>query len=142
MKKKCIYCGIEFEDHTVSKCCCHDHYVRYKNILKFPDGSDFVECKICGFRGADIHWHIKKTHQMTIKDYCDTYKINELELQSKSFRKHNSDMQKLAYKEGRLKGWAKGNANPSCRSEVKSGRTSIFSENYKGYDGLTKEQKR
>lgn len=142
MKKKCIYCGIEFEDHTKSKCCCNDHYVRHKNTLKFPDGSDFVECKICGFRGADIHCHIKKTHQMTIKDYCDTYKINELELQSESCRKHNSDMQKLAYKEGSLKGWAKGDANPSCRPEVKNGRRSIFSENYKGYDGLTKEQKR
>ena len=50
-------------------------------------------------------------------------------------------MQKLAYKEGRLQGWGKGDKNPSRRKEVREGRKSIFSENYIGYDGLSKEEK-
>lgn len=141
MKKTCLFCGKEFEDHTKSKCCCHDHQLRYKNKLMYPDGSDFVECKLCGLRGASLHHHIKKFHSMTAEEYCCQFNIDELELQSKTLRNHNSSMQKLAYKEGRLQGWGKGEKNPSCRKEVKEGRKSIFSENYIGYDGLSKEEK-
>ena len=141
MKKTCLFCGKEFETKSKTNCCCHDHQLRYKNKLMYPDGSDFVECKLCGFRGATLHHHIKKFHSMTAEDYCKQFGIEEIELQSKSLRNHNSSMQKLAYKEGRLQGWGKGDKNPSCRKEVKEGRKSIFSENYIGYDGMTKEEK-
>lgn len=141
MKKKCLFCGKDFEDHTKSFCCCHDHQLRYKNKLMYPDGSDFVECKICGFRGASLHHHIKNFHSMSVNDYCAKFNINQLDLQSKTLRNHNSTMQKIAYKEGRLHGWGKGDKNPSRRKEVREGRRSVFSENYAGYDGLTKEEK-
>ena len=141
MKKICLYCNKEFEDHTKSKCCCRKHQLMYKNRQKYPDGSDFVECKICKFRATDLNWHIKKIHLMTIDEYCNKFNIQKIDLQTKAFRKHNSDMQKLAYKEGRLIGWGKGDANPSRRKEVREGRKSIFSENYIGYDGLSKEEK-
>ncbi len=142
MKKTCLFCGKEFETKSKAFCCCHDHQLRYKNKLMYPDNSDFVECKLCGFRGASLHHHIKKFHSMSKKDYCKQFSIEEIELQSKSLRCHNSSMQKLAYKEGRLQGWGRGDKNPSCRKEVKEGRKSIFSENYIGYDGLSKEEKR
>lgn len=141
MKKICLYCGIEFETKTKSPCCCKEHLKIHKNILEFPDGSDYVECKICGLRGSNLNKHITKFHKMTIEDYCEKFNIEKINLQSKSLRNHNSYMQKLAYKEGRGKGWGKGDANPSRRKDVKEGRRSVFSFNYKGYDGLTQEEK-
>ena len=51
-------------------------------------------------------------------------------------------MQKLAYAEGRLQGWGKGDKNPSKRKEVKDGKKSIFSMNYIGYDGMSDEEKK
>lgn len=141
MKKICLYCEEEFETKTKSPYCSREHQIKHKNILEFPDGSGYVECKICGLRGDDLNRHIKSFHKMTIEEYCQKFNIEKIELQSEKLRKHNSDMQKLAYKEGRLKGWGKGDANPSRRKEVKDGRLSVFSLNYKGYDGLTQEEK-
>lgn len=141
MKKICLYCEEEFETKTKSPYCSREHQIKHKNILEFPDGSGYVECKICGLRGDDLNKHIKSVHKMTIEEYCQKFNIQKIELQSEKLRKHNSDMQKLAYKEGRGKGWGKGDANPSRRKEVKDGRLSVFSLNYKGYDGLTQEEK-
>jgi very-short-patch-repair endonuclease len=141
MKKICLYCEEEFETKTKSPYCSREHQIKHKNILEFPDGSGYVECKICGLRGDDLNKHIKSFHKMTIEEYCQKFNIEKIELQSEKLRKHNSDMQKLAYKEGRLKGWGKGDDNPSRRKEVRDGRLSVFSLNYKGYDGLTQEEK-
>ena len=141
MKKICLYCGKEFETKLRSPYCSKEHLIKHKNILEFPDGSGYVECKICGLRGDDLNKHIKSYHKMTIEEYCQKFNIEKIELQSEKLRKHNSDMQKLAYKEGRGKGWGKGDNNPSKRKEVKDGRLSVFSLNYKGYDGLTQEEK-
>lgn len=141
MKKICLYCEEEFETKTKSPYCSREHQIKHKNILEFPDGSGYVECKICGLRGDDLNRHIKSFHKMTIEEYCQKFNIEKIELQSEKLRKHNSDMQKLAYKEGRGKGWGKGDNNPSKRKEVKDGRLSVFSLNYKGYDGLTQEEK-
>ena len=79
---------------------------------------------------------------MPVEEYCAKFGIQEIDLQSMSNRKRNSEMQKKAVAEGRLHGWGKGDANPSRRQEVREGRKSIFSMNYEGYDGLTDEEKR
>lgn len=142
MKKICLYCGKEFETHTKSKYCCHNHFIFGKNKEKFPDNTDYVKCKICGYRANDLHWHTRKYHSMSIKEYCSKYNISEIELTSQQCRKHNSEMQKLAYKEGRLQGWGYGDKNPSHSNEFKSGRNSAWSMNFKGYDGLSDDEKR
>ena len=141
MKKKCLFCNQEFETHTKQMYCCKDHQIIGKNRLKFPNESDYVECKICGFRAIDLHAHIKKMHHISIDEYCKQFNINEIDLILESYRKHNSEMQKKAYAEGRLHGWGRGDKNPSRRKEVREGRKSIFSKNYEGYDGLTDEEK-
>ena len=79
---------------------------------------------------------------LTVDEYCDKFSLNALDLQTESLRKLNSDKQKLAVKEGRLTGWAKGDKNPSCRKEVREGRMSIFSMNCCKYDGMTDEEKK
>ena len=141
MRKKCLYCKAEFEDHTKKKYCTDECKLIGKSILKYPDGSDYVKCQICGCRASDLHKHITRYHKMTIEDYCKRFNIEEIELQSLTLRNHNSEMQKKAYAEGRLQGWGKGDANPSRRKEVKEGRKSIFSKNCEKYDGMSDEEK-
>ena len=141
MKKSCPRCHTTFEDHTKKIFCCDECRVVGKSIEKYPDNSDYVECKICGYRGSNLHKHITGYHKMSIDDYCEKFSIKEIELQSSSLRKHNSDMQKKAYAEGRLQGWGKGDKNPSCRKEVKEGRKSIFSKNCEKYDGMSDNEK-
>ena len=142
MKRKCLNCGHSFETHTKMKYCCHECRDHHKNRLAFPDGSFYVECRLCGFRASDLNKHIVKHHNLTASQYCLQFGLELVELQSKELREHNSKMQKKAYAEGRLQGWGRGDNNPSKRKEVREGRMSIFSMNYHGYDGLSDEQKR
>lgn len=142
MEKICQCCGKHYEDHTKSKFCSKDCWLVAKTRKQYPDGSDYVECKICGYRGSDLNRHITRYHKISKQEYCNQFNLTILELQSAALRKHNSDMQKLAYKEGRLHGWGKGDANPSRRAEVREGRKSIFSMNCEKYDGMTDEEKK
>lgn len=141
MKKVCPHCHTTFEDHTKNVFCCKECRIVGKSIQKYPDGTDYVECKICGYRGSDLHKHITGYHEMTIDDYCKKFVVEEITLQSYTLRSHNSEMQKKAYAEGRLHGWGKGNSNPSRRKEVRDGRKSIFSRNCEKYDGMTDAEK-
>ena len=141
MKKICPRCHNTFENHTKNIFCSEECRVVGKSMQKYPDGSDYVKCQICGCRASDLHKHITRYHKMTIEDYCKRFNIEEIELQSLTLRNHNSEMQKKAYAEGRLQGWGKGDANPSRRKEVKEGRKSIFSKNCEKYDGMSDEEK-
>lgn len=141
MEKICQCCGKHYEDHTKSKFCSKDCWLVAKTRKQYPDGSDYVECKICGYRGSDLNRHITRYHKISKQEYCNQFNLTILELQSAALRKHNSAMQKLAHKEGRLHGWGKGDANPSRRAEVREGRKSIFSMNCEKYDGMTDEEK-
>lgn len=142
MKVNCLNCNKVFETHTKTKYCCEECKKHHKNILLYPDGSEYVECQICHHRAIDLNKHIKKHHNLTSAKYCSKFNIEMVDLQTKSMREHNIEMQKKAYAEGRAGGWGHGDANPSRRVEVKEGRKSIFSMNYEGYDGLTDEQKK
>lgn len=141
MKKTCPQCHSSFEDHTKRIFCSEECRIVAKSIDKYPDGSDYVECQICGCRASDLHKHITRYHKISIEDYCQRFNIEEIDLQSLALRNHNSEMQKKAYAEGRLQGWGKGDANPSRRKEVLEGRKSIFSKNCEKYDGMTDEEK-
>lgn len=141
MVKRCP-CGNQFETKTKQQYCSEKCKIHFKNLEQYPDGSGYVECKLCGFRAYDLHSHLKKVHKIDPVQYCQTFNLKLVELQSLKLRQHNSDMQKLAYKEGRLKGWGKGENNPSNSAYVKSGQRSIFSMNYRGYVGMTDDEKR
>ena len=141
MTKICPYCGKEFETRHRTEFCTRKCQLTFINHQRFPDGSGYIECKICGQRAHDLNKHIVTVHKMTAEEYCAQFNLQLVDLQSAKIREHNSAMQKLAYKEGRLHGWGKGDANPSRRKEVREGRKSIFSKNCEKYDGLTAEEK-
>ena len=141
MTKICQYCGKEFETRHRNEFCTRKCHLTFVNHQRFPDGTGYIECKICGQRGHDLNKHVNVEHNMTAEEYCAKFNLQLVDLQSPKMRKHNSEMQKLAVKEGRLHGWGKGDANPSRRKEVREGRKSIFSKNCEKYDGLTDEEK-
>lgn len=140
--KMCKHCNQEFMPKSANALfCSKECKIKYTNLQQYPDGSDYAECKICKHRGDNLHHHIKTIHNMTISDYCSQFNIEQIDLISKKCREHNSEMQKKAYREGRLTGWKKGSENPSHNAESKAGRNSPYSINFKGYDGLTQEEK-
>ena len=141
--KKCPFCKKEFESNSGRKIfCCSEHQKLYKNLLRFPNDSDYISCKICGWRANNLNSHIKHAHNITIKDYCDTFNLNDIDIVSLSFRKQNSETQKRAYLNGHVQGFRKGDLNNPFRSEnAKNGRYSPFSMNFNKYDGLSDEEK-
>lgn len=140
MKHICANCGKEFETKFKSYYCsalCREIFYSKK---QFPDGSDYAECKICGFRGKQINKHIATVHKMTLDEYTTKFNITKYELMTENMHKIASERVKKAVAEGKC-GWKKGGKNPSHDKECKSGRRSPFSKNYRGYDGLTDEEK-
>jgi very-short-patch-repair endonuclease len=142
MQKICKHCNKEFTTLSARALFCSaECKSRYKNLQQYPDGSDYVECKICKYRGDNLHHHIKTIHKMTIAEYCLQFGIDQIELISNKCRQHNSEMQKKAYVEGRLTVFKSDKTNPAFSEETKKGRNSPYSVNFKGYDGLTQEEK-
>lgn len=82
----CQECNISFQSIRKTKYCndtCRKigsakeetEKRRLKTLLKFPDGSDpdsYVECKICGWRTADLSAH-PGTHGISQEDYKNNY---------------------------------------------------------------------
>ena len=141
MKKICRNCGNEFETRTKDVCCSQTCKTIYYNHRHFPDGSDYVECKECGFRAKQVSQHVVKKHGMSIDEYCNKHNCLVSELTCKTLHDTLSANIRKACADGKC-GFKVGGENPSHSEEVKSGRRSIFSMNYHGYDGLTDEEKR
>lgn len=137
--------------------CCHCHKVfeaksskaKYCSWLckkieitknQFPDGSSYVECKICGLRGRQLIQHIEKVHGMTVGEYCARFGLIEKDLQTADLHEQMSKGIKKAAAEGRC-GFQKGGANPAQSDKAKAGRFSAWSKNFQGYDGMTDEEK-
>ena len=137
----CCHCGNKFE--TESKKAKYCSWLCKKiEITKaqFPDGSDYVECKICGLRGKQIIQHITKVHKMTINEYCKKFNVKYEDLQTKSLSIQMSTNIKKACAEGRC-GFQKGGYNPSKEENCRNGRNSAWSMNFHKYDGLSNEEK-
>lgn len=113
----------------------------HRSRLAFPTLDNCIECKECGMRSNQLYKHIK-TYHMPIEEYCKKHGIEESQLISSTSHEKMSAGQKLAFAEGRSVGWGKGDNNPSRKSETKSGRNSVWSMNFKGYDGLSDDEKR
>lgn len=141
-KYTCKYCGKEFSSHSARSVYCSEQCKKNDNSHKlFPDGTDYVECKICGFRSNQIYRHIETCHKISIEDYCSTYNIKYENLFSNSSHDKMSNGQKKVIAEGRGHTFTSEN-NPSKSKECKDGRNSIWSMNFKGYDGLTDAEKK
>ena len=135
-------CGKEFETTAPKRKFCSDKCRHEYNMnIRFPDGSDYVVCQECGMKAKQISQHICKVHNMSINDYCDKYNCSVSDLTCKSLHDSLSTNIKKACADGRC-GWQVGGDNPSKSEYVKSGRRSIFSMNYHGYDGLSDDEKR
>lgn len=47
-----------------------------ENLIKYPNGSDtndYVECKLCTLRSADLSTHVTHSHDLSIKEYTELY---------------------------------------------------------------------
>ena len=77
------------------------------------EGYDYLVCQICGLKGADLNRHIIKSHNMTTKEYKETYNVECLKSQ-------------------RLRDNVKGENNPGYNH---GGKFSAWSKNFiHGYD--------
>ena len=137
----CHTCNNEFEAKSRKAAyCSHTCKMIDRSRKTFPDGTDFVECKECGIRAKQLLQHIEKVHKMSIDDYCEKHNCTRYDLSCKSLHDQMSTNILKACKEGKC-GWQKGGKNPSHDKETKLGRKSKWSKNYKGYDGLSIEEK-
>lgn len=139
-KHICKTCGKEFESTGKAQFCSHLCTKVARTHKAFPDGSEYVECKECGFRAKQLIQHVEKVHGIKVEEYCKKYNCTRHDLSTDALHKQMSEGVLKANSEGRC-GWQKGGKNPSKTEDVKNGRKSIFSKNYKGYDGLSDEEK-
>ena len=139
-KHTCKTCGKEFESTGKAQFCSHLCTKVARTHKAFPDGSEYVQCKECGFRAKQLIQHVEKVHGIKVEEYCEKYNCTRHDLSTDALHKQMSEGVLKANSEGRC-GWQKGGKNPSKTEDVKNGRKSIFSKNYKGYDGLSDEEK-
>ena len=131
--KDCIICGSKFKPIAASSVCCSQECkdehrrikVREKRAeearIKFAnaDPSEYVECAICGLRGAEITKHVMKEHGLTSEQYRAKFGV--------------------ATKCQKTIDGVSGANNPGYQH---GGKLSPFSKKFVGYDGLTDFEKR
>ena len=88
--------------------------------IKYPDGSDpskYVECKICGYRSADIGRHINHWHKTNSREYTNLYntKVKAPYLIEKMMGKNNPGYNH----KGRLSPFSKNNQIGVNAEEIK-----------------------
>ena len=66
--------------HDTTKLC--PQCLAEKSHIKFPEGSEYLECKICSYRSKELSGHIIKQHNITPEDYKKQYSIDKLKIQS------------------------------------------------------------
>ena len=138
--EKCPVCDNSFQSRSRKRFCSSLCAKIHRSHLAFPTLDNCVECKECGMRAHQIYRHIKTCH-MPIDEYCKKYGLQEKDLISSISHNKMSTGQKSAIENGHAHRWNMEN-NPSHSSETKSGRNSVWSMNFKGYDGLTDDEKR
>lgn len=62
--------------------------VEYSKTILYPDGTDFVECAICGLRSRDLVSHVTRIHKIKGADYKERF---ESPLVSKGLSKFKSE---------------------------------------------------
>lgn len=71
--------------HKNSKYCSTKCTVEHRtqkhidqSIKKYPDGSDYATCAICGFRAKNLQVHVQTVHNTKASEYRDRYKTHTL----------------------------------------------------------------
>ena len=77
---------------------------------------------------------------MTVEEYCEKFNLQYSDVQTESLSRQMSFNIKKAAAEGKC-GFQKGGNNPSKKEECRNGRNSVWSMNFKGYDGLSDKEK-
>ena len=140
MKKVCPNCGKEFETKTARVCCSCECTEIYNSKRKHKDELDkVVVCTECGFVGDRLVRHIQTRHG-SIEDYCKKFDCSVKDIISERTHKNISDGQKFSLSD--TKSRFSSINNPSASEDCKSGRNSPYSLNFRGYDGLTIEEKK
>lgn len=139
--KTCELCGKEYQGSFKSRYCCREHAHISRSHLAFSDGTDYVECKLCGMRGNDLYNHIRFKHpDITQDEYLQRFNLKYEDLATKTSHEKKSNNTKNAILTGKITGFTSEN-NPSKNQEAKDGRNSPYSMNFREYDGLTDEEK-
>ena len=136
----CKVCGKEFEaERHATKYCSKDCQKINESIQKYKDIEGAITCKECGFMGNDLIKHINLKHG-SIEEYCKKHNCKKEDLISKNAHENRKNAQKKLIEEGRSHCFTSEN-NPSKGEECKNGRNSPYSMNFRGYDGLSIEEK-
>ena len=144
----CKNCGKVYTDKKfdIAVCSrkCKIEYQRIKRIEKskekFAD-KPHCECRICGFRAQSLATHIKLVHNININEYREKFNLSLDDVILPSIRESNAEKQRQNIKAGKHPCFTSEN-NPAKGKECKNGRNSPFSMNFRGYDGLTNEEKK
>lgn len=136
----CKICGKEFEaKRHATKYCSNDCLKINESIQKYKDVEGAMTCKECGFMGNDLIKHINLKHN-SVEEYCKKHNCKKEDLISKTAHENRKNAQLKLIEEGRGHQFTSEN-NPSKEEDCKNGRNSPYSMNFRGYDGLTNEEK-
>lgn len=138
--KVCPNCGKVFEpksNRTIF--CCNDCTEIYESKKKFKNDEGVIICKECGMMGNNLLKHIGAKHG-SVEDYCAKHHCTRNDLISEKSHNNLSERQKALMEKGIIKGFTSEN-NPSKGEDCKNGRNSPYSLNFRGYVGLSNEEK-
>lgn len=80
VSNKISYCEKHNHVHDTTKLC--NQCLIEKSHIKFPDESEFLECKICSYRAKELTGHIIKQHNITPDQYKKDYNVKRIKIQS------------------------------------------------------------
>ena len=135
----CPNCGKDYISKGRKKFCCEECSVIYKSKTLL-EGTDALTCQICGFKTHRLDIHIRTKHDNKIDEYCELFKVTKYNLISPSAHENISKGQKRLFEEGRGHGFT-SESNPSNSKDCKNGRNSPYSMNFRGYDGMSDDEK-
>lgn len=81
----CKYCKSEFTKQITFEKCQYECENKYKNLI---ENEDYIICKICNYHGQSLGGHIKKHHNISIKNYEKQYSCSVI--CNKSSNKYSS----------------------------------------------------
>lgn len=130
----CVTCGKEFFAlKTSEKFCClkcrkinAENASIYRSKEKYPNG---IECKICGLYSNALSFHISSKHNMTAKDYRQTYNSPTCSLEYSKKISENVSGKKNAWfnHKGTLSPFSKNNSKLKGKTEKE--KSDIISKN-------------
>jgi DNA-dependent RNA polymerase auxiliary subunit epsilon len=128
--KTCKNCNTDIsnlhQNKTVCSNECFEEYHFKKKIeeshKKYPIGTDYINCKICGLRARSLpDTHFKKRHNISVQDYKEKYSAVTISPETSEFFSNR----------------VKGKNNLAYQH---NGKLSAFSTKFKKYENLSEEE--